>query len=163
MIRDCQILELPKIGDERGNISIIEQCKEIPFEIRRVYWIYDVPGGYNRGEHAYKNTQEFIVALSGSFDVELDDGFEKKVFTLNRSYRGLYVSKGVWRRMINFTTNSLALVLASTDYDENDYITDYEDFRNWAMKRCEIPGLEPSKPVSQTSETPSSETSPIEF
>ena len=126
---------MPKIGDERGNLSIIEQIKQIPFEIKRVHWIYDVPGGVNRGSHAYKETQEFIVALSGSFDVEVDDGNSKQVFPLNRSYYGLYVPNGMWRTMTNFSTNSLALVLSSTDYDENDYIMDYEEYRLWTRDR----------------------------
>ena len=121
-INDSRIIELPKIADPRGNLSIIEQYKNVPFEIRRVYWIYDVPGGFDRGEHAFKENEEMIVALYGSFDVEIIDGTDKKVFSLNRSYRGLYVPKGLWRRMTNFSTNSLALVLASKDYSEDDYI-----------------------------------------
>ena len=131
-IYDIRILNLPKIGDARGNLSIIEQFKQIPFEIKRTYWIYDVPGGYDRGSHAYKENQEFIVALSGSFDVELDDGVEKKVFSLNRSYMGLYVPKGMWRKMLNFSTNSLALVLSSTEFSEEDYIMDYAEIKAWA-------------------------------
>ena len=126
-----RIISLPKISDVRGNLSIIEQFKHVPFEIRRVYWIYDVPGGFDRGGHAYKESEEFIVALSGSFDVELDDGQQKQTYQLNRSYKGLYVAKAMWRRMTNFSTNSLALVLASTDYDPDDYIMDYQDFLLW--------------------------------
>lgn len=128
---ESQIINLPKIADPRGNLSIIEQFKQIPFEIKRTYWIYDVPGGCDRGGHAYKENQEFIVALSGAFDVVLDDGKEKKTFSLNRSYNGLYVPKGMWRTMTNFSTNSLALVLSSTEYDVNDYIMDYEEFLRW--------------------------------
>ncbi|MDR0890982.1 MAG: FdtA/QdtA family cupin domain-containing protein [Endomicrobium sp.] len=128
-LSDVQIIDLPKILDRRGNLSIIEEFKNIPFKIERTYWIYDVPGGEARGGHAYKENQEFIVALSGSFDVILDDGNEKKTFSLNRSYYGLYVPKGLWREMNNFSTNSLALVLASTPYDEMDYIRDYELFK----------------------------------
>ncbi|MCE8624267.1 MULTISPECIES: sugar 3,4-ketoisomerase [Bacteroides] len=124
----AQIIELPKILDKRGNLSIIEEFKNIPFKIERTYWIYDVPGGESRGGHAYKENEEFIVALSGSFDVVLDDGNNKKVFSLNRSYYGLYVPKGLWREMNNFSTNSLALVLASTPYNANDYIYDYQYF-----------------------------------
>jgi len=127
-IHDIQVINLPKILDKRGNLSIIEELKNIPFKIERTYWIYDVPGGEARGGHAYKENQEFIVALSGSFDVILDDGHEKKTFSLNRSYYGLYVPKGLWREMNNFSTNSLALILASTSYDANDYIYDYQDF-----------------------------------
>ena len=125
---EAQIIELPKFLDRRGNLSIIEQFKQIPFNIERTYWIYDVPGGERRGGHAYKENQEFIVALSGSFDVILDDGKERKVFHLNRSYYGLYVPKGLWRQMENFSTNSLALVLASTPYDAQDYVYDYDEF-----------------------------------
>lgn len=131
-VYDAQILGLPKIEDPRGNLSIIEQFKQIPFEIKRTYWIYDVPGGCDRGGHAYKENQEFIVALSGAFDVVLDDGKEKKTFSLNRSYMGLYMPKGMWRTMTNFSTNSLALVLSSTEYDVNDYIMDYDEFLKWS-------------------------------
>lgn len=127
-IEEAKIIELPKILDRRGNLSIIEEFKNIPFKIERTYWIYDVPGGEKRGGHAYKENQEFIVALSGSFDVTLDDGFNKKVFSLNRSYYGLYVPKGIWREMNNFSTNSLALILSSTSYNPQDYIYDYNEF-----------------------------------
>lgn len=135
-IADSKILNLPKIADPRGNLSIIEQIKQIPFEIKRTYWIYDVPGGCDRGGHAYKENQEFIVALSGAFDVVLDDGKEKKTFSLNRSYMGLYVPKGMWRTMTNFSTNSLALVLSSTEYDVNDYIMDYDEFLKWSEEEA---------------------------
>ena len=128
-LNDVKIIQLPKILDERGNLSVIEEVKDIPFEIKRTYWIYDVPGGESRGGHAYKENQEFIIALSGSFDVILDDGKEKKNFPLNRSYYGLYVPRGLWRQLDNFSTNSLALILASTEYDRNDYIYDYEQFK----------------------------------
>lgn len=125
---EARIIQLPKILDLRGNLSVIEELKDIPFKIERVYWIYDVPGGETRGGHAYKENQEFIVALSGSFDVVLDDGSEKTVISLNRSYYGLYVPEGIWREMVNFSTNSLALVLSSTKYDAEDYIRDYGEF-----------------------------------
>ena len=105
-----------------------KEASHIPFKIERTYWIYDVPGGESRGGHAYRNTDEFIVALSGSFDVVLDNGIEKKTYTLNRSYYGLYVPKGIWREMTDFSTNSLALLLASTPYEASDYIRDYNDF-----------------------------------
>lgn len=124
------IINLPKFIDTRGNLSVIEEMKDIPFKLERTYWLYDVPGGECRGGHAYRENQEFIVALSGSFDVMLDDGKEKRVFTLNRSYYGLYVPKGLWREMENFSTNALALVLSSTDYDAGDYIRDYDEFLN---------------------------------
>lgn len=123
-----RIINLPKFLDERGNLSFIEQENHIPFVIKRTYWLYDVPGGECRGGHAYQDNQEFIVALSGSFDVVLDDGKEKKVYALNRSYYGLYVPKGLWREMENFSTNSLALILSSTDYDDDDYIRNYDEF-----------------------------------
>ena len=123
-----RIIQLPKFEDPRGNLSFIEEEKHIPFTIERVYWIYDVPGGQVRGGHAFKIQQELIIALSGSFDVEVDDGSEKQVFSLNRSYYGLYLPPGLWRRMQNFSTNSLALILASTTYDEKDYIRDFDEF-----------------------------------
>ena len=124
----ARIIDLPKILDRRGNLSIIEEMKNIPFEIKRSFWIYDVPGGEIRGGHAFRETQEFIVALSGSFDVVIDDGRIKQTFSLNRSYYGLYVPKMMWRQMANFSTNSLALVVASTEYDANDYIREYDDY-----------------------------------
>lgn len=124
------IINLPQILDNRGNLSFVEQENHIPFVIKRTYWLYDVPGGECRGGHGYRENEEFIVALSGSFDVILDDGKEKKTFTLNRSYYGLYVPKGLWREMDNFSTNSLAMILSSTDYDANDYVRDYDEFLN---------------------------------
>ena len=126
----AQIIELPKILDKRGNLSIIEEFKNIPFKIERTYWIYDVPVGESRGGHAYRENEEFIVALSGSFDVILDDGNKQETFSLNRSYYGLYVPQGLWREMNNFSTNSLALVLSSTSYNPQDYIYDYKEFVN---------------------------------
>ena len=130
-----KIINLPKIGDKRGNLSLVEEFKHIPFKIERTYWIYDVPGGEKRGGHAYRENQEFIVALSGSFDVVLDDGKEKKLYSLNRSYYGLYVPKGWWRQMENFSTNALALVLASTSYTKEDYIYDYQEFKRYAEEQ----------------------------
>ena len=130
-----RIIDLPKIGDKRGNLSLVEEFKHIPFKIERTYWIYDVPGGEKRGGHAYRENQEFIVALSGSFDVVLDDGKEKKQYSLNRSYYGLYVPKGWWRQMENFSTNALALVLASTSYTKEDYIYDYQEFKRYAEEQ----------------------------
>ena len=126
---EARIIDLPKILDRRGNLSIIEEENHIPFKIKRTYWIYDVPGGEKRGGHAYREKQEFIVALSGSFDVLLDDGKEQNIFHLNRSYYGLYVPKGFWRKMENFSTNSLALILSSTPFNADDYIYDYEQFK----------------------------------
>lgn len=126
---EARIIDLPKILDRRGNLSIIEEENHIPFKIKRTYWIYDVPGGEKRGGHAYRENQEFIVALSGSFDVLFDDGKEQNIFHLNRSYYGLYVPKGFWRKMENFSTNSLALILSSTPFNADDYIYDYEQFK----------------------------------
>ena len=127
-INDIKIIELPRFNDPRGNLSFAEQNNHIPFEIKRTYWIYDVPGGEKRGGHAYINTDEFIIAISGGFDVTVDDGNEKKSFTLNRSYYGLYIPRGLWRQMENFSTNSLALEFASTPYSKNEYIRNYHEF-----------------------------------
>lgn len=129
-----QIIDLPKFLDQRGNLSFIEEYKHIPFKIKRNYWIYDVPGGESRGGHAYIETEEFIVALSGAFEVVLDDGDKKESFLLNRSYYGLYIPKGYWREMINFSTNSVGLILASTLYDPDDYIRDYDEFLKLKIK-----------------------------
>ena len=126
---DDFIVNLPKILDARGNLSFVEELKHIPFKIARTHWIYDVPGGETRGGHAYKENKEFIIALSGSFDVILDDGKERRTFSLNRSYYGLYVPQGIWREMDNFSTNSLALVLSSTPYTPEDYICNYQQFK----------------------------------
>ena len=123
-----RIIDLPKIEDPRGNLSFIEGENHIPFNIKRTYMIYDVPGGQVRGGHAYKKLEEFIVAISGSFDVVLDNGKNKKIFSLNRSYYGLYVPKMIWRSMENFSTNALCLNLSSEEYNENDYIRDYDKF-----------------------------------
>ncbi|MDP1622518.1 MAG: FdtA/QdtA family cupin domain-containing protein [Bacteroidales bacterium] len=125
------IVQLPKFEDPRGNLSFLEEENHVPFMIERVYWIYDVPGGQVRGGHAFKIQKELIIALSGSFDVEVDDGSEKQIFSLNRSYYALYLVPGLWRRMQNFSTNSLALVLCSTSFDETDYIRDYQEFLNF--------------------------------
>ena len=122
------IINLPKINDFRGNLTYIEGNNHIPFLINRVYWIYDVPGGQIRGGHAFKEQQELIVALSGSFDVVVDDGETKQTFSLNRSYYGLYIPAGMWRQMQDFSTNALALVLSSTVFNEDDYIRDYKYF-----------------------------------
>lgn len=128
-LSDCRLVDIPKILDDRGNLSFVEENRHIPFPIKRTYWIYDVPGGEERGGHAYKTNDEFIIALSGSFDVVVNDGEEEKVFSLNRSYYGLYVPHGLWRSMRNFSTNSLALEFGSTPYDTDDYVYDFESFR----------------------------------
>lgn len=125
---DARIIQLPKILDARGNLSFAENLNQIPFTICRTYWLYDVPGGESRGGHAYKDNEEFVIALSGSFDVVLDDGTQKQTFSLNRSYYGLYIPKGVWREMDNFSTNSLALEFGSIPFDESDYVRDYKEF-----------------------------------
>lgn len=124
------LIELPKFFDRRGNLSFIEEDNQFPFKIRRVYWIYDVPGGEIRGGHAFRETEELIVALSGSFDVVLHDGKEQVVFHLNRSYYGVMVPKMIWRSIENFSTNSLALIIASTDFDDADYIRDFQTFKS---------------------------------
>lgn len=124
-----RIINLFRHLDRRGNISVVEEVKDIPFEIKRTYWIYDVPGGEHRGGHAYKDNMEFIIALSGSFDIQLDDGIKTHVYTLNRSYYGLFIPRGYWRQIQNFSTNSLALILSSTQYDPSDYIYDYTIFK----------------------------------
>lgn len=125
-----EIIQLPKYLDPRGNLSFIEDNKHIPFSIKRTYWIYDVPGGETRGGHAYLELEEFVVALSGSFDIVLHDGERELRFNLNRSYYGLYIPKMYWRSMENFSTNSLALVIANNDYNEKDYIRDFDDFKS---------------------------------
>lgn len=129
---EIRIIDLPKIEDSRGNLSFIEEYNHIPFKIQRVYWIYDVPGGESRGSHAFIKTREFIVALSGSFDIVLHDGHEEKRFSLNRSYYGLYIPTMIWRRIENFSTNSLALVLASTEFNTSDYVRDFDKFLSLA-------------------------------
>ena len=132
MIEKSELIQLPKFLDSRGNLSVIEEMKDIPFKIKRCFWIYDVPGGEKRGGHANKSTKQFIVALSGSFDILLDNGREQIRHHLNRSYYGLYVPEGVWCEMDNFSTNSLALVISSTEYDDSDYIRDYEQFKQYS-------------------------------
>ena len=124
-----ELIELPKILDKRGNLSFFENSNQIPFDIKRTYWIYDVPGGELRGSHAFKKSHEFIIALSGSFDIVLHDGNKEKKYSLNRSYHGLYVPNLLWRRLENFSTNSLALIVSSISYDGDDYIRDFEEFK----------------------------------
>lgn len=128
ILSEIQLINLPKIEDPRGNLSFIEEESHVSFKIERTYWIYDVPGGQIRGGHAFKKQRELIVALSGSFDVKVDDGKEQKTYSLNRSYYGLYLPAGIWRQMENFSTNSLAMVLSSSAYSEDDYIRDYNEF-----------------------------------
>jgi dTDP-4-dehydrorhamnose 3,5-epimerase-like enzyme len=127
-LNTCRIIELTKISDPRGNLTFIEAGRHIPFEIRRVYYLYDVPGGSSRGGHAHKGLSQLIVAMSGSFDVLLDDGREKKRFHLNRSYNGLFVCPNIWRELDNFSSGSVCMVLASNFYDEDDYYRDYSEY-----------------------------------
>ena len=128
-LKKVKLINLPKISDPRGNLSFFESGVHIPFKIQRTYWIYDVPGGEVRGSHAFKESKEFIVALSGSFDVVLNDGTQEERFSLNRYYFGLYVPNLLWRKLENFSTNSLALIVSSITYDERDYIRDFENFK----------------------------------
>lgn len=128
-----EIIYVPKISDPRGNLSFIEGNNHIPFEIKRTYWIYDVPGGEKRGGHAFKAQHEFIIALSGSFNVKLNDGKSETIYSLNRSYYGLYVPNMIWREMLNFSTNSLALIVSSSNFRGADYIRDYNLFQKLAL------------------------------
>lgn len=134
-ISDVRIIELPKILDDRGNLSFAENNNQIPFEIKRTYWLYDVPGGIARGGHAEKNNEELVIAISGSFEIFVDDGRESKTFTLNRSYYGLYIPKGLWREIKEFSSNSVALEFGSIPYDVDDYIRDYEEFQIFAKSQ----------------------------
>ena len=128
-VYDASLITFPKILDPRGNLTFIEQERHIPFKIARVYWIYDVPGGEQRGGHAFREQEECIIALSGSFDVFLDDGTAQKIVHLNRAYHGLYVPRMIWRRMQNFSTNAVAYVLAACPYDERDYVRDFDEYK----------------------------------
>lgn len=128
-ISDCRIVELPKISDPRGNLTFVEGGRHVPFDIARVYYLYDVPGGSERGSHAHRNLQQFVVAMSGSFDVVLFDGQEERRFHLNRSYYGLYVPRMIWRTLDNFSSGSVCMVLASLRYEEDDYIRDFDAYR----------------------------------
>lgn len=127
-IANCRMIDLPKISDPRGNLTFVEGGRHVPFDIRRVYYLYDVPGGAERGGHAHKDLQQLIIAMSGSFDVLLDDGQSKKRIHLNRSYSGLYVCPMIWRELDNFSSGSVCMVLASNPYDESDYYREYGDF-----------------------------------
>ena len=127
-VDEARIVELPKFLDARGNLSFAEQFAQVPFEIRRVYWLYDVPGGISRGGHAEINNEELIIALSGSFEILINDGVHTRTFTLNRSYYGLYIPKGVWREIREFSTNAVALEFGNIPYSEDDYIRDYDAF-----------------------------------
>jgi dTDP-4-dehydrorhamnose 3,5-epimerase-like enzyme len=132
-LQDCRIIDLPKIQDQRGNLTFVEADRHVPFDIRRVYYLYDVPGGAERGGHAHRTLQQFIVAMSGSFDVVLDDGVETRRFHMNRSYFGLYVCSMTWRYLDNFSSGAVCMVLASAHYDEADYIRDHAQFIKQAL------------------------------
>lgn len=132
--KSCRIIELPKIMDPRGNLTFIEGGRHVSFDVKRVFWIYDVPGGEMRGSHAYRTNHELIVAVSGSFDVEVDDGQEVRRFSLNRSYYGLHIPPMHWRSLLNFSTNALCLVLASESFDEMDYLRDYAEYRKLSVE-----------------------------
>ena len=134
-VEDCKIIDLPKISDPRGNLSFIEGGQHIPFDIKRVYYLYDVPGGSDRGSHAHKSLHQFIVAMSGSFDVVLDDGKQKQRFHLNRSYYGLYMCPMMWRDLDNFSSGAVCMVLASSHYDQADYIRDYQEFLTMTTRK----------------------------
>lgn len=131
----CKIIDLPKVTDKRGNLTFVEENRHIPFDIKRVYYLYDVPGGESRAGHAHKRLEQFMIAASGSFDVILDDGFERKTVQLNRSYYGLYIPPMVWREINNFSSGAVCLVLASELYDEEDYIRDYETFKRMVRQK----------------------------
>ena len=127
-LSDCKLIDLPKIEDRRGNLTFVEGYNHIPFDIKRVYYLYDVPGGADRGEHAHKELHQFVISMSGSFDLLLDDGFEQQRFQLNRPYYGIYVCPMMWRYLDNFSSGSVCMVLASGPYDETDYIRDRDEF-----------------------------------
>ncbi len=133
-IENCNILELPRVGDPRGNLTFVEGMKHVPFDIRRVYYLYDVPGGAERGGHAHKALHQLIIAMSGSFDIHLDDGVKQKSIHMNRSYNGLYVCPMIWRTIDNFSSGAVCMVLASDYYDEKDYYRDYGTFINDSRK-----------------------------
>lgn len=132
-IYNCNILTLPKIHNRSGNITALNNGSDLPFDVRRIYYLYDIPGGETRGGHAHKALEQLIVAVSGSFDIVLDDGFSKKIVTLNRPNFGLYVIPGIWRELINFSSGAICLVLASLEYNEDDYIRDYEQFKSFKL------------------------------
>jgi len=133
-LNDCKIIELPKIMDHRGNLTFIEGNRHIPFDIKRVYYLYDVPGGASRAAHGHRDLSQLMISMSGSFDVTLDDGFNKKTFHLNRSYYGLYIPPMIWRDLDNFSSGAVCMVLASDFYDEGDYFRDYDSFLNAARE-----------------------------
>ena len=134
-VHDCLVLSLSKIHNPAGNITIVEEKHNIPFNIQRIYYLYDIPGGESRGGHAHKELSQLIVAASGSFEVILDDGFNKKIVRLNRPNYGLLVVPGIWRELFEFSSGSICMVLASHKYDENDYLREYQSYREWKLKK----------------------------
>lgn len=154
-ISDCRIIELPKFLDARGNLSFVENYSQIPFEIKRTYWLYDVPGGIARGGHAEINNEELVIALSGAFDIVVDDGKEQKTFTLNRSYYGLYIPKGLWREIKEFSTNAVALEFGSIAYDVNDYIRDYDAYIDYVKNAKAVNSNEriPQKSIDESTKS----------
>ncbi len=130
-VYNCSVVSLPKVHNRAGNITAVENNLTAPFEIKRVYYLYDVPGGEDRGGHAHKKLEQFIVAVSGAFDVIIDDGLNKKIVRLDRPYMGLHVIPGIWRELENFSSGAICLVLASEVYDEQDYLRDYNEFKTW--------------------------------
>lgn len=151
-IDECKIIELPKFLDERGNLSFVENFAQIPFEIKRTYWLYDVPGGVARGGHAEMRNKELIIALSGAFEIVVDDGCRQKSFILNRSYYGLYIPNGLWREIREFSTNAVALEFGSIPYDKNDYIRDYDSFLSFSksgMSDSSLPSISPGEKLSE--------------
>jgi hypothetical protein len=134
-VYNCNIVQLPKEHNRAGNLTVLENKISIPFDIKRVYYLYDIPGGEGRGGHAHKNLEQYILAASGAFDVLVDDGVNKKIFHLNRPYIGLHIIPGIWRELLNFSSGAICLVLASNKYDENDYLRDYKEFRSWKFKK----------------------------
>ena len=147
-MKEPRIIELPKFLDERGNLSFFENNNQLPFAIKRVHWIYDVPGGEERGGLAYRETEEFVVAMSGSFDVLVDDGEQQYHFSLNRSYMGVYVPAGTWRAITNYSTNAVAVIAASTHYDPQDAIRNYDEFVLWSKQSQEMKVEEPKQPLT---------------
>ena len=133
-INNCRIIELPVVHDARGNLSFVEQMNHVPFEFKRIYYLYDVPGGSFRGSHAHKNLHQFLFAVSGSFDLHLDDGLNKKSFHLNRAYQGVYICPMIWRKIDNFSSGSVCMVIASDYYKKSDYIRSYDEFLELALK-----------------------------
>jgi hypothetical protein len=133
-IYDCSIIELPRLKNRAGNITVVNNNDNIPFEVKRVFYIYDIPGGEDRGAHAHKDCHQFLIAVSGSFEVEMDDGTNKRTITLNRPYYGLHIPPGIWAAEKGFSSGAVCLVLASHKYDEKDYIRDYENFKAYKKK-----------------------------